>query len=325
VKAWHPVLTQHVATWSQKLPKYRSWWPRYVYHFTNVANAVNIIRSGALLSREAATRARLMLTDNASAAVIQTTAASHLALARMYFRPRTPTQFHNEGIRPRARRTQLNAHCAMPVFFFFDLVSVLAADESSFSDGNIASGRAWIRNDEASFRSIPFEDVYSDGGMGTRAGDLTFRRHAEILVPNKLELSPHLQVVCCRSIPERQTLLYLLQSVDPNLRTEWEHLVRVATDPIFERRATYVEAVAAIGDTLRFTFNPASQFAGPFELRFSFASDTGSWTLQSPNATLAADYSIRLQNVAGAVGIAELTLDGDLAFKAPVTFGSAPF
>jgi hypothetical protein len=325
VKAWHPLLTRHVEEWSLKLPQYRAWWPKYVYHFTNVTNAVNILRSGQLLSRDAAVRAKLMVSDNASAAVIRSTAPAHLALARMYFRPRTPTQFHNEGIRPRAQRTYLDAHCAMPVFFFFDFVSVLSADESSFSDGGIASGRAWIRNDEASFRSIPFDEVYSDGGMGNRVADLTFRRHAEILVRDGLRLSPHLKSVCCRSSAERQTLLHLLQNASTNLRGTWEPLVRVATDPIFERRATFVETVGAIGNSVRFTFNPASRFSGPFEVRFSFTSKERTWTFQADGVTLTSDYWIRLRDVAGGVGIAELHLDGDLAFRAPVNLASAPF
>jgi hypothetical protein len=114
----------------------------------------------------------------------------------------------------------------VPVFFFFDFVSVLAADESSFSNGNIASNRALIRNDDAWFQSIPFDDVYSDGGMGSRVADLTFSRHAEVLVPNALPLNPHLKMVCCRSTAERQTLLHLLQVTDQQLRAKWEPQVR---------------------------------------------------------------------------------------------------
>lgn len=35
----------------------------------------------------------------------------------LYFRPRTPTQFHNEGIRPPLQRGQSGAHCPVPIFF----------------------------------------------------------------------------------------------------------------------------------------------------------------------------------------------------------------
>jgi hypothetical protein len=322
VKAWRSRLAQHLATWSAKLPTYRSWWPKYVYHFTNVANAVRIVQAGFLFSREEARRRELMVTDNASAAVIQGTSQEHLKLARMYFRPRTPTQYHNEGIRPRAQRTMLNAHCAMPVFFFFDFVSVLAADETLFSDGNIASGRASISSNEDFFSSIPFEDVYSDGGMGTRVAELTFRRQAEILAPGSLPLGPHLKMVCCRSSGERQTLLHLLQSSDTRLRSAWEPLVRVATDPIFERRATFVETVSAVGEVVRFTFNPASRFNGPFFLDLRV--DAGrTWHLQAPHVTLGAEYSVRLPGIGATAAVLQLHLDGDLAFQGLVTFGSA--
>jgi hypothetical protein len=266
-----------------------------------------------------------MVSDNASAAVIQATHSEHRKLARLYFRPRTPTQYHNEGIRPRAQRTGLQAHCAVPVFFFFDFVSVLAADTTSFSKGNIASGSVPIGSDEAFFDSIPFEDVYSDGGMGNRVAELTLRRNAEILVPQSLPLVPHLQMVCCRSAAERQTLLLLLQLTDATLRTSWEAKVRVATDPIFERRATFVETVSGIDDQLRFTFNPGSRFMGPFDVQFSFNSPTGTWSLNVPAVTLPADYTLRLPTFAGGFGVAELRLDGDLAFKGLVTFASVPF
>jgi hypothetical protein len=324
VKGWHARVPQHVATWSASLPSYRCWWPKYAYHFTNVANAVSILRHRQLLSRTEARQRGLMVTDNASAAVIQATAPDHLKFARLYFRPRTPTQYHNEGIRPRDQRTALNAHCAMPVFLFFDFVSVLSADETLFSDGNIASGKATIRGDEAFFGTIPFLDVYSDGAMGTRVAELTFRRQAEILVPAALPLDPHLRMICCRSPAERQTLLHLLQVTDPPLRSTWERHVRVATDPIFERRATFVETVGAFGDLVRFTFNPASRFQGPFDLEFRFDAQT-SWSLSQPRVTLAGEHSLRLPHVGQAAGIATLRLDGDLAFQGPISFGSAPF
>lgn len=323
MKPWHTRLSGHVQTWTAALPEYRRWWPFFAYHFTNVANAVNIVTSGAILSRDEATRRQLMVTDNASAAVIQSTNPDHFKYARLYFRPRTPTQYHNEGIRPRAQRTGLNAHCAMPVFFFLDFVSVMSADETLFSDGNIASSRATIRNDEQFFTTIPFVDVYSDGGMGTRAGDLTFRRHAEILAPNALPLAPHLKFVCCRSVAERQTFLHLL---GPQLRPSWEAQVRVDTGPIFERRATFVETASAVGEILRFTFNPGSRYRGPFKLDFAFvAADGRRWSLQVAQWDQEDSYGLRMAGIAGVTGVAELRLDDDLAFQGQISFASLPF
>lgn len=323
MKAWRARFTDHVATWTSKLPKYRAWWPKYVYHFTSVLNAVSILRHGQLHSREQATRLAMMVSDNASAAVIASTTTAHQRYARLYFRPRTPTQFHNEGIRPRDKRTSLNAHCAMPVFFFFDLASVLSEDDTCFSDGNVASTRARISSDEAGFDAIPFDDVYSDGGMGNRKGELTFARHAEILVPASLPLQPHLRMVCCRSAAERQTLLQLLGASD---RTRWESQVRVATDPIFERRATYVESVSAMGESVNFHFNPASQFKGPFRLDFRFLSaDRRRWAFRSEAWNQDEGLALRLGGVAGANGVAELHLDEDLAFSGVITFDPLPY
>jgi hypothetical protein len=83
-----------------------------------------------------------MRCENASRKVIDGTDPAHLRFVRLYFRPKTPTQWHNEGIRAPSERTSLNAHCPIPVFFCFDLVGLLSEDNVWFSDGNIGSSRA---------------------------------------------------------------------------------------------------------------------------------------------------------------------------------------
>jgi hypothetical protein len=116
----------------------RAWWPDYLFHFTDIRNAVSILREGALLSRQEATERGVMVTDNASQEIISQTDDKWQDHVRLYFRPRTPTQYRNEGFRPSDQR-ELGAHCPVPVYFLFDSFQVLSREDSLFSGGNLAS------------------------------------------------------------------------------------------------------------------------------------------------------------------------------------------
>ena len=97
----------------------RRWWPDYVFHFTDLQNAVSILKTGALFSRVETQNLGLMDTDNASQEILGSTDNEYKDYVRLYFRPKTPTQFHNEGFRPINQRWQ-GAHCPVPIYFLFD-------------------------------------------------------------------------------------------------------------------------------------------------------------------------------------------------------------
>src|SRR5215207_7521202 len=67
--------------------------PNYLFHLTQLDNAVSILRMGRLLSRQRATELSLDLAENASPEIIEQTPAHIHQYVRMYFRPRTPTFF----------------------------------------------------------------------------------------------------------------------------------------------------------------------------------------------------------------------------------------
>lgn len=210
MKPWANTIRQHIEKWETRLPPSRRSIPRFVYHFTAIPNAVNILTSGQICSRSNANHLSLMVSDNACPEIIEQTREEHTRYARLYFRPRTPTQYNNEGIRPRAHRS-LNSHCPTPVFFCFDAFHVLSMDDVEFSDGNMGSSRARHSAGENFFASIPFEYVFHDGPWANDSADaIRFHRHAEVLVPNKLSLAPSLKHILVRSEAERSTLLGLL-------------------------------------------------------------------------------------------------------------------
>lgn len=321
MKPWAEDIRQHIQIWSNRLGNL-GWWPRYVYHFTDVHNAVSIIQNRHLYSRTEAERQGLMQVDNASPTVIQQTHPEHLNYVRLYFRPRTPTQYRNEGIRPLNRR-ELGAHCPTPIYFCFDAFTVLTLDETEFSNGNMGSRRATHSSERDFFLNIPFHLVFHNRSFTLEEGDeIIFRRNAEVLIPQKLALEPALKFIACRSVAERQTLLHLLPI---GLASRWASRIRLGEPGIFERRWTYVEEVVTVDDRVIFRFNPNTQTPGPFQVRFSYQEEgtetVRAWEGQKDrlNSTLPFQLS------QARWGTATLHLDDSLAFAGLLLFEEIPF
>ena len=142
-----------------------SWWPNYAYHYTDISNAVNILKSGKLYSRTNAKKLNLMNNDNASKKVIDITNASTIDSVRLYFRPLTPTQYYNEGFKHKSIRYDgdENANVPVPVFFVFDLEKVLSIPGIRFSEGSRAGAGAPLRSGIVEFSKLDFDKIYSDG------------------------------------------------------------------------------------------------------------------------------------------------------------------
>ena len=141
----------------------RRWWPDYVFHFTDIQNAVSILKTGALFSRVEAQNWGLMDTDNASQEILGSTDDEYKDYVRLYFRPKTPTQFRNEGFRPIDQRWR-GAHCPVPIYFLFDSRSVLSRTDSLFTAGNLAAN-PMLYSDLPGLEQIPFEYVYHDSSI----------------------------------------------------------------------------------------------------------------------------------------------------------------
>ncbi len=235
-------------------------WPKYVYHFTNIDNAVAILNDGCLLSRAAVESANELETDSASTSVLDHTEDWVKEYVRLYFRPKTPTQYCNEGIRPVNKLYEPGVHCPVPVFFLFDSYKVLSMRETRFSNGNLAAGADF--GDDATFlKQIPFEKVFHDGPLqNEQKKEIIYRRHAEVVVPNQLRLD-NLKWIVCRSEAESQTLKHLLS---PSLKRKW--IDRIVVD---SRRAfffcywTFIEKILPSNNAFVIVFNEPN---GPFDV-----------------------------------------------------------
>lgn len=291
----------------------RQWWPNFVFHFTDIQNAVSILKEGSLLSRNEVERRNLMHVDNASAEIIEHTDEKWKDYVRLYFRPRTPTQYRNEGMRPRKKR-QLNAHCPVPIYFLFDAVAVLSEADTCFTDGNLAANPS-IFCDANDLKDMPFRKVYHDSYFDRiEASQIVFHRNAEILVPRRMNLNA-LNHIVCRSQAEYEMLIHLLPA---GLLRKWSKRIVLGNRlNLFFKRWAYIDSVELDEARMLFHFKNDPEHVGPFHAK-AFVTDmvssrTFSWEEESftANRTL----SLRLKNIGPLSDYSiRLSLDDNIAY-----------
>lgn len=257
----------------------RQWWPDYLFHCTDLSNVVNILRQGELVSRAQVVRSGQLALDIASPAVIAQTSPQRQNDVRLYFRPKTPTQYHNEGFRPIGQRS-LNSHCPVPVYLIFSALSILSRADCLFTDGNAGSGRTEAQGEVDFLRQIPFEQVYHVGPYNSSTDrSIAYHRNAEVLIPQRLGLE-NLVAIRCRSQAEYETLLYRLPR---NTLSSWANKIGVLPDTrLFHREWPFVEQVEMSADRLVFRFNlsdkPVGSFAARAELVETETGDKYNWS-----------------------------------------------
>lgn len=246
----------------ENLPRNRNWWPKYFYHFTDIQNALGIIDKGWIFARQKAIDDELMQNDNASKTVISVSDNHIKEYARLYFRPKTPTQFHNEGYKPESvRQTDINASCPVPVFFFLDSEYILNMESVKFSEVSCAGyGDLCLMSGEKAFSNLPFEKIFHDGYFDAQnRDDIVSHRHAEIVRPLGIPIKNCLKGIVCRSVAERQTLLYILRNQYFDKYKEYRHLIKYdPTLDMFFNNGIFIREVRYNGE-LTVMLNDASK------------------------------------------------------------------
>lgn len=242
----------------------RSLWVKYIFHHTDIRNAVEILKSERFLCRRLLDESGGMIVDNASRPIISDTEISVKDYVRLYFRPRNPTQFRNEGARP-LNRQQLQSHCPVPVFFLFDSKGILTRDDCRFSDGNLAAtGIQRLRSTAEELAAFDFRKIYHDSPHNDRT--INFHKNAEVVVLNELDLSA-LKFIVCRSPAEKETLLNLLPK---HIFNRWSPKIVIDTKVnFFFRKWTFLQTAELTSKYAVFTFSPDTTEAGPFHLKIT--------------------------------------------------------
>lgn len=242
----------HIAHWTQHYThSYRTKWPSRLFHHAPLENALQILNAGCLQSR--ADTDGLRARDVAAIDVLGTNGNAY-RYARLYFRPRTPTQYHIEGIRKDSDcQLGVNAHAPLLVMFVFNALDVLTRPDTQFSDQNMQKSGTKMGGDDAFFATIPFDKVYHEGAYSQDQAEIKDRRAAEVLANSPLPLAGNLQWVLCRSAPERETLLYHL-GAQANL---WAPQILVSDDiKVFLKSYPYVQDATLSGEGFTFRINP---------------------------------------------------------------------
>ena len=173
-------------------------------------NAVSILRTKRLMSRNKALEENKMYSNNASHEVIGQTYAPVLNYARFYFRPLTPTQYHNEGL---IKGNPPDKHCPNPVFFLFGLdLLTQYPGKSLFSEKTLSSTLS-IPNATDKIENLDtynYKKIYHSCSFDPIIdSDIIQYRQAEFVVKDEVNLN-NLKWIVTRSKAEKDTLLLWL-------------------------------------------------------------------------------------------------------------------
>lgn len=319
----------HIVKWCDSLStpsahNYRRKWPKYLFHHASLTNATGILRAGALLSREDA--AVLVHDDVAPLEVISRRSDAH-KFARLYFRPRTPTQYQVEGIR-KAEECYLgdiSNHVPVLYMFLFSAESVLTLDGTQFSNGNMQSSHTKYDGSTEFFDSIQFDKVFHEGSFDQSEKDAILKaRCAEVLTSSPLPLNEHLKFVLCRSEAERHTLLNAYPSADAALKTR----IRTATEVgIFQSLYTYVKGVDLLSDNCLIQFAPRRD-GKPVECEVFVKNVEGQIIRRLPTKSIDPARRLRLnfgQPLSTGTFQVEIHLEGHVAYKSSHLLDDLPF
>lgn len=190
------------------------------YHFTHMDNALKIIRSMKLQSRNLVNSSF----SNSAGTIVSRTSKAH-RFARFYFVPNSPTQFYNECLGKdtsdyyyqRALHLGL-PKCPMPVFLIFDVEEILMAmpDKCYYSNGNMQ------KDASRSFKVIDNPNMIRAKEIYINSPYTKDERQQEFLIDGELDFS-HLNKVQIRCYDEYQAATLRKELAG----TKWEDCIEV--------------------------------------------------------------------------------------------------
>ncbi|MHC3378009.1 metallophosphoesterase family protein [Ligilactobacillus equi] len=214
-----------------------------IWHFTDINNFVNVMQNMAVMSKNMAVDREVMKNDNASSQVNDNSTSDWVHdYARFYLRPKTPTQYRNEGIFLSNRKytrfdPELNAHLPIPIFIGFDLKEALLRNKVVVQKQTLArsglSKRSVDDLDLSSFKDN-VKDIYE-----TSKGN-PFFQHTEVIAKEKFSFTyENIEKIVVRTYREKQLLLTALAENDLRHFSEdvtkgiWNYYDKIVVDSDF--------------------------------------------------------------------------------------------
>ena len=205
-----------------------------------------------------------------------------------------------------------------PGLLAFRFSRVLTRSETRFSCQSLAKSGGNPDSTAAAFRELPFNRIYHNTAFAKEERDeIVACRHAEIIVPKRLDLAA-LRFVWCRSEAEKTTLLYHLTS---DSKRRWaERIFQGRKYDLFLARWTFVERADLSQDYMTFYFNPSTATAGPFRLCVKIVTPRSSTPVVYEDQSFQANERLNLKfSETCSIYTVELRLDGSLAYRSEFT------
>jgi hypothetical protein len=207
----------------------------------------------------------------------------------------------------------------VPVFLLFSS-ELLTRAGVRYTNGNFAAQGPGIQvGDSADFLAqLDFRRIYHDGAILSTdppRHEITFSRHAEVLVADELNFEL-LEAVVCRSGAERLTLLSLLGEE----REPWESRIRLQTlgENLFYEQKGFVKEIKIVDNRILVYSKPTR---GPFDVHVRVTDlETGNVLidrgrqLEQLSSLLAIHLTTAVEQV-----LVELRVDGALVALVPVS------
>ena len=263
--------------------------------------------------------------DVAGAGIIDHRSAAH-NYGRLYFRPRTPTQYSIEGIR-KLSDIAYSAHAPMRYMLVFDASKILTLEDTECSNGNMQSWGTAHDATEDFFLGLPFSEIYHEGGLAAGwTREINHRRCAEVLVQSPFNVKPALKFIYCRSSAERDTLLHELGVT----AKYWLGKIVISDDlNVFEKRYSYVQSVDIDKTGVSFKLHPryGNQTV---ELRIRARLDQtmtfdDTYSRQAATAPNGNSSWIRKANLTDGSYLVRIDIEGHMAYRNVLDLGDVLF
>ncbi|HCT64529.1 MAG TPA: hypothetical protein DIC60_04580 [Lachnospiraceae bacterium] len=162
-----------------------------LWHFTDFTNLESIFNAGELSSRKICDDNSVAFLDGANHDVINRATEFVHSCTRFYYRPKTPTLYDNEGIKPFDYLQEV--HIPRPVYLIFSEELIYDKD-TIFSNGNATNSP--INNTAEFFGSMDWDSVFHSSRFNPEERNyIVNKRHAELLSKKPVSLTYLIKII----------------------------------------------------------------------------------------------------------------------------------
>lgn len=212
----------------------------HIYHFTHIENLVRILQNQTLQARARVEN----FNDSAGPGLIAKTTDTVKNFVRFYFRPHTPTQWHNECLG--RSYNGIRALCPVPVFLKLPLTEVIAQSGNKWavSNGNLAAASSQYGNTVEFLDYFDVDNLYrSIGEVGTDT--FLSASQQEFIVEGELDIRNMPISLICRTEQDGRLLKHLLKES----RCDMEGSVEISVDQQYFHSENPSLDITVDGDT----------------------------------------------------------------------------